>query len=68
MTISQKSCAICGKTFPLAEFTYGNKENNSYCRACCAAHSAAYASGGRAATRKFRDEMRAKWQEAPLEE
>lgn len=66
MTPSKKGCAICGNTYPLAEFAYGNRENNSYCRTCRAAHSAAYTRGGRAATQKFRDEMRAKWQQPPL--
>lgn len=65
MTVSRKACAICGNSFPLAEFAYGNKDTNSYCSACCKANAAAYAKGGREAAQQFRDEMRAKWWSAP---
>lgn len=68
MTLPKKCCAICGKAFPLSEFVYGNRQNNSYCRTCRTAHSAAYTRGGRVAARKFRDEMRAKWRGASLKQ
>jgi hypothetical protein len=58
---SRKMCAICGVSFPVEEFHYGNRLTNSYCKACCKAHGEAYARGGRAATQRFRDEMRKKW-------
>lgn len=58
---SRKLCAICGFSFPVEEFHYGNRLNNSYCRACRKAYSEAYVRGGSAATRIFRDEMRQKW-------
>ena len=58
---SEKSCSICGVSFPLYEFSYGNKDNRSYCRACDKAEKLAYASGGTEAAQKFRDEQRAKW-------
>jgi hypothetical protein len=60
--MDQKACSICGKSFPAAEFSYGNKEGRSYCRACDKAEKAAYSAGGKEAARQFRDEQRAKWQ------
>ena len=58
---SRKSCSICGKSYPIEEFAYGNKDNRSYCRACNKAEKAAYSAGGVEAARQFRDEQRAKW-------
>jgi hypothetical protein len=58
---SRKSCAICGVSFPVEEFHYGNRLNNSYCKACRKAYSDAYVRGGITATRIFRDEMRRQW-------
>lgn len=58
---SRKSCSICGKSFPLTEFSYGNRDNRSYCRACDKVEKAAYAKGGVEAARSYREEMRAKW-------
>jgi hypothetical protein len=60
--MNQRACSICGKTFPAAEFSYGNKENRSYCRACDKAEKSAYSAGGKEAARQFREEQRAKWQ------
>jgi hypothetical protein len=60
-TGGRKMCAICGVRFPIEEFHYGNRLNNSYCTACCKAHSEAYARGGTEATRRFRDEKRRNW-------
>jgi hypothetical protein len=59
--MKQKTCSICGKSFPAAEFCYGNRENRSYCRACNKAERSAYAAGGKEAARQFRDEQRALW-------
>jgi hypothetical protein len=58
---SRKACSICGKSFPLSEFSYGNREGRSYCMACSKAEKAAYAQGGVEAARQFREDMRAKW-------
>jgi hypothetical protein len=57
-----KSCSICGKSFPLSAFTYGNRADRSYCPACNKAERAAYAQGGTEAARAFRDDMRRQWQ------
>jgi len=57
----RKSCSVCGVTFPIEEFTYGNRENRSYCKSCDAAVSKAYAQGGTTAARAFREEQRRKW-------
>jgi len=59
---SQKSCSICGVTYPTAEFSYGNRDNRSYCRSCDRAEKKAYRQGGTEAARKFREEMRLKRQ------
>jgi len=61
MATSRKSCSICGKSFPLAEFAYCNRENRSYCRVCDKAEKAAYARGGKEMACQFREEQRAKW-------
>jgi hypothetical protein len=39
---SQKACSICGKTYPTQEFSYGNKDNRSYCQACDKAEKSAH--------------------------
>jgi hypothetical protein len=57
-----KPCAICGVTYPMTEFSYGNRDNRSYCRSCDRAEKAAYRKGGTEAARKYREEMRLKWQ------
>lgn len=59
--MDKKACSICGKTFPISEFSYGKKDNRSYCRACDKAEKAEYAAGGKEAARQFRDEQREKW-------
>ena len=61
MNNSQKSCSICGKSFPMNEFSYGNRENRSYCSSCDKAEKAAYSAGGKEAARSFREEMRRRW-------
>jgi hypothetical protein len=60
-TPSVKACSICGVSFSMTEFEYGNRENRSYCRACTRAEKEAYARGGVEAARKFRESMRSKW-------
>ena len=60
LTSASKACSICGKSFPLAEFTYGNRENRSYCRQCDRAEKQAYSQGGAEAARAYREVMRAK--------
>ena len=59
-----KACSICGVSFPRSEFTYGKRQNRSYCQTCSAAERRAYAGGGVEAARAYRDEMRRKWQRA----
>jgi hypothetical protein len=61
MSGPQKTCSICGVSFALREFTYGNRERRSYCQACSKAEKAAYARGGREAAHAYREAMRAKW-------
>jgi hypothetical protein len=58
---SRKSCSICGVDFPMPEFTYGKRENRSYCQSCNRAERRAYRHGGKEAARKFREDMRATW-------
>ena len=59
--ISRKACSICGKSLPLTEFSYGNRECRSYCKSCDKGEKAAYSRGGAEAARAFREAMRAKW-------
>jgi ribosomal protein S27AE len=58
---SHKACSICGKSYLLAEFSYGNREMRSYCRSCSKLEKAAYAKGGTEAARQFRESQRARW-------
>lgn len=58
---SQKTCTICGVSFPRSEFIYGNSEKRSYCRQCDKQEKAAYRRGGREGARGFREEMRRRW-------
>jgi len=60
----RKACSVCGVIFPIEEFTYGNRENRSYCKSCDAAVSKAYTKGGVARARAFREEQRRKWKSA----
>lgn len=60
-TTAQRSCSICGSSFPAAEFDYGNRTARSYCMRCDKAEKAAYRRGGKEAARAFREEMRSKW-------
>jgi hypothetical protein len=57
----QKSCSICGVSYPAGEFHYGNRTDRSYCRTCSAEEKRAYARGGAAAARAYRDDKRASW-------
>jgi hypothetical protein len=59
-----KPCSICGEWFPHAEFSYGNRDNRSYCRTCNREERVAYAEGGREGARQYREAMRAKWKGA----
>ncbi|CAM3596584.1 hypothetical protein POHY109586_15440 [Polaromonas hydrogenivorans] len=61
--LSRKTCSICGVSFPMGEFSYGNKDNRSYCKACDKSDKAAYTKGGAEAARKLRDEKRSKWKQ-----
>ncbi|MGV3570354.1 MAG: hypothetical protein ACO1PB_07115 [Ramlibacter sp.] len=58
---SQKTCSICGQSYPLGEFTYGKRENRSYCQECSRRERQAYSRGGASEARAFRDEMRRAW-------
>ena len=60
-TPTQKTCSICGKSLPMESFSYGNRENRSYCRSCNQQDRAAYSKGGSEAARAFREEMRSRW-------
>jgi len=57
----RKSCSVCGVSFPIEEFTYGNRENRSYCKPCNRAISQAEAKGGTEAARAYREEQWRKW-------
>jgi len=56
-----KNCNVCGKWFEQDQFTYGNRDNNSYCKACAKEYGEHYTKGGTVATRKWLDDMRTKW-------
>lgn len=60
-----KPCSICGCWYPIDEFDYGNKDNNSYCRTCCRENQSAYSLGVEAA-RKYRENKRATWKYTAL--
>ena len=57
----RKPCSICGQSFGIEQFTYGNRSTNSYCKTCRKAVGAAYARGGSEAANRFRQEMRSRW-------
>ena len=59
-TANGKSCSICGTWFPSAEFSYGNRENRSYCQKCNVEERKARAQGGGEAAKEFRNGMREK--------
>ena len=61
MDAPKKSCSICGHSYPITEFSYGNKDSRSYCRSCDKAEKAAYSVGGAEAATTFRETERAKW-------
>lgn len=60
-TIPEKTCSICGLAKSLDSFSYGNRDNRSYCEACNKKEREAYQLGGRPAARTFREQERAKW-------
>lgn len=60
---SEKGCSICGKTYPLNVFTYGKRENRSYCPECDKKAKTAYSRGGVEAAREFRESMRRTWRD-----
>ena len=47
--------------FALKGFSYGNRDNRSYCRTYSKAERSAYAQGGREAAHAFREAMHSKW-------
>jgi hypothetical protein len=55
---ANRSCSICGVSYPLTEFNYGRRENRSYCRSCDKQEKTAYARGGAEAAREFREHRR----------
>jgi hypothetical protein len=58
---SNKACSICGVTYHASEFSYGNRTNRSYCKACNKGERAAYSHGGPEAARIYREEKRSSW-------
>jgi hypothetical protein len=58
-----KICSVCGKWFPSDEYHYGQRGNNTYCRACRIGYSAAYNAGGKEATQKYLKDKRASLEE-----
>jgi hypothetical protein len=57
---SGKACSVCDKWYIYREFSYGKKENNSYCQACVKEYRRICAKGGTVATRTWLSEMHAK--------
>lgn len=60
----KKACSICGREYPHSEFTYGNRENRSYCKQCNREEKAAYRRGGVEEASKYRDKKRLTWKKA----
>ena len=56
-----RQCSICGQYRPQSEFSYGNRDDRSYCSTCSSEEKAAYKAGGADGARRFREERRAKW-------
>lgn len=59
-----KLCSICGKRFPAAEFSYGRRDNRSYCQKCNKEEKEAYRQGGVESAREYRARKRAEWKSA----
>ncbi len=59
-----KTCSICGEWHNYEEFSYGNRENRSYCLKCSREEKRAYSSGGAEAATAYRENQRAKWKNA----
>ena len=56
-----KQCSICGIEKDLSNFTYGNREDRSYCSECNSKDQSIYQREGLDAVRKWRDDMRKSW-------
>lgn len=62
MDSAQKACLICGKSYPIATFSYHNKENRSYCPSCNKKEHSIRSREGIEAARRFRETEQSKWQ------
>ena len=60
-TNAGKTCSICGEWYQIDEFTYGNRNNRSYCKACNKEERRIYSKEGLAAAIAFKERQRAKW-------
>jgi hypothetical protein len=58
---TEKRCSICGIAFPASEFSYGRRDNRSYCKKCNREEKAAYRQGGKEAAREYRESKRSEW-------
>jgi hypothetical protein len=61
ITSDYKRCSICGKQYPISEFSYGQRDNRSYCQKCDREEKKAYRKGGCKAARQYRERKRAEW-------
>jgi hypothetical protein len=59
--MSGKTCSICGKWFNDSEFSYGGRDNRSYCKQCNKEEKLAYTRGGKEEAHRYREDMRNKW-------
>lgn len=55
-----KSCIVCNKWYDQSKFTYGNRDNNSYCITCARTYGKKYTEGGTMATQRWLELMRSK--------
>lgn len=58
---NNKQCSVCGEYKSMAEFDYGNRKANSYCKNCNREVNAAYSRGGKEKAQAYREEKRACW-------
>lgn len=65
--IAERHCSICGNRFPASEFSYGRRDDRSYCRKCNREEKAAYRRGGIEAAREYRESKRSKWKRSEIE-
>ena len=56
-----KQCSICDIEKDLSSFTYGNREDRSYCCDCYKADQKIYSRDGLEAVHDWRDKMRNSW-------